>query len=214
MQGMLLTDAVEPHHTASTLRQRMSTAEPPGQPVYGFDPQSDLEHALRSFSSSADEMQRPIWPAIGPGTAQLPPSVTCLLRLDKSSSPVLSSGAADCDAGLQTITAFRAALQLRESQLLQPQHIQQDELLHSAAGEAAHSLHVFDFGGTSHSQPVSSVVVSSGPAQQPDPPLSELPLCMNSDLARRGSDGSEGCEYTSVTTPALSRLGAARQVIT
>ena len=209
-------NAVEPPHTALVLRQHMSITEPPGQPMYGFDAHIGQEHALCSVSASTVGLQRPSWPALGPGSAQLPPTARDLPRSDKSSSAVPLQHSADRGAGLQTLTAFRAALQLRESQLLQPEHVRQDEMHESAASDAAGLLHVLHSSGTSHSPPGAIVIAGSPPAQHVEPLQSAPPLClmhsMSSELVRRGSDESDSDEHTSATTPAPTRTGAARQV--
>ena len=218
MPGVVFADVIDSSSAGSVLPQQKSVTEPPVQQTPGFDAHWELERALRSLSASPDALRRPSWPADDTGVAASPPPAEDLPRLHSSSSSVLLRGSADLDAGLQTLTAFRAALQLRESQLIQPQQYADQVGVHAHSAEYGAQLfwHAPHPDATPRPQMLAAVCAAGSPLQQPMPPLSEAAHDtmdgMSSQLFRWGSRGSEGDNPTSEAAHVPSELHASQQV--
>ena len=190
--------------------------------MHRFDGHSEPEGALRSLRASPDTSRRTSWPAVDPSSAHLPTAVKDLPRLHASSSSALLRESASSDAGLQTLTAFRAALQLRESQLLQPQHIGRDGVLEITADGPAQSPQLQSHADlTARPRPIASMFAAPIPPQQPETLLSEAPLRMidgmSSELTRLASRASEHDDPTLRmglgTANSISGLSVVQQVI-
>ena len=164
----MLADVSTSTQAASMLRQHRTVTEAAVHQTLEAEAHSNLERAMRSLAASPDDLRRPGWPTIVASGAQLLPYVANLPRLHSSPSPAVLCRSADSDAGSQTITAFRIALQLRESKLLQAQRDRGDPLL-QAADDTAEPPHRKSQSGQPYSHPMSTMPGGASSPQQPPP---------------------------------------------
>ena len=159
--------------------------------THGFDTHSELERALHSLGAFPVTLQRQRWPVDNPGDSASPPADPDPLHPDSISSPKLSREPGSGDAGLQALTAFRAALQLRESQLLPPQHVSQDEALgHTLDSVIPAPQHAFSSESAQQLQPSEPAVLTE--QQQVEAPLPEATFRVDGNCSRELSGSRSG----------------------
>ena len=120
--GSTSTSQPSASHEPTMPHQRGSVTASLRQQTWTANVDSQVDTALHQFEASP---MRSLWtdpPAVYSERTQLPSPAVDLPFLRSSSSPTRSEQQSSSNGGLGALAALRSAMQLRESQLQQPQH--------------------------------------------------------------------------------------------